>query len=51
MYRFDVNKPPQIKILQADPPSFALNFKVKERIGVCVINPRGLIKKKIVICA
>ena len=41
----------KIKIIQADPPNFKLNFKVKEVIGVCVINTRGLIKKKIVICA
>ena len=52
------NKTPQIKILQADQPPFALKFKVKEVIGVGVINTKGLtslskslIKEKIVICA
>jgi hypothetical protein len=46
----------KIKIIQADPPNFKLAFKVKESIGVCIINPRGVLKtskqqKKIILCA
>lgn len=47
---------PQLKTLQADPPSFKLNFKIKESIGICVINTRGIKRKgikrkKIILCA
>jgi len=46
----------KINITQADPPNFKLNFKVKEVIGVCVINTQGVLKtskqqKKIILCA